>query len=79
MPNVRASSGTIGTTSLPISLSRRSFASILTNTIVVEALRPAVPLRELVEDARRAPGESPARVTTRRGTKPPSAVRRSFM
>ena len=45
MPNVRASSGTIGTTSLPISLSRRSFASIFTNTIVVDALRPSVPLR----------------------------------
>ena len=44
MPNVRASSGTIGTTSSPISLSRSSFDSSRTNTIVVEALRPSVPL-----------------------------------
>ena len=43
MPNVRASSGTIGTTSLPSSLSRSSFDSIRTNTIVVDALRPSVP------------------------------------
>ena len=55
MPNVRASSGTIGTTSLPISLSRSSFASIFTNTIVVDALRPVGALAELVEDVRRAP------------------------
>ena len=45
MPNVRASSGTIGTTSLPSSLSRISFDSIRTNTIVVDALRPSVPLK----------------------------------
>ena len=44
MPKVRASSGTIGTTSLPISWSRSSFASIFTNTIVVEALRSSVPV-----------------------------------
>src|SRR3954462_7801815 len=43
MPNVRASSGTIGTTSLPISLSRISLLSRRTNTIVVDALRPSVP------------------------------------
>ena len=54
MPNVRASSGTIGTTSLPISLSRSSFASSFTNTIVVDALRPSVPVDELVEDVRQA-------------------------
>ncbi len=50
MPNVRASSGTIGTTSLPISSLRSIFASILTKTIVVEAFRFSVPLSELVED-----------------------------
>ena len=43
MPNVRASSGTIGTTRRPISLSRSSFDSSRTNTIVVDALRPSVP------------------------------------
>jgi hypothetical protein len=45
IPNVRASSGTIGTTSLPMFLSRSSFDSSRTNTIVVEALRSAVPLK----------------------------------
>ena len=44
MPKVRASSGTIGTTSLPICSSRSSFDSIRTNTIVVDALRRSVPL-----------------------------------
>ena len=44
MPKVRASSGTIGTTSLPISSSRSIFASMRTNTIVVETVRPSVPL-----------------------------------
>ena len=43
MPKVRASSGTIGTTSLPMSSSRSSLASIRTNAIVVETLRPSVP------------------------------------
>ena len=43
MPKVRASSGTMGTTSLPTSLSRSSFASIFTNTMVVETLRSPVP------------------------------------
>ena len=44
MPKVRASSGTIGTTNLPMCSSRSSFDSIRTNTIVVDALRPSVPL-----------------------------------
>ena len=44
MPKVRASSGTIGTISLPMSLSRSSFDRMRTKTIVVEALRPPVPL-----------------------------------
>ena len=52
MPNVRASSGTIGTTTLPISGSRSSFDSSRTNTIVVDAARPSVPLLELLEDLR---------------------------
>ena len=45
MPNVRASSGTIGTTSLPSSLSRISAASTRTSTIVVEAARSPEPAR----------------------------------
>ena len=51
MPNVRASSGTIGTTSSPISLSLSSFASIRTNAIVVEALRPSLPLWNSVKSS----------------------------
>ena len=43
MPNVRASSGTIGTTCLPICLSRTSVARIRTNAIVVEISRSPVP------------------------------------
>ncbi|GIR09428.1 MAG: hypothetical protein CM15mP19_12240 [Gammaproteobacteria bacterium] len=39
MPNVLASSGTIGTTLSPMFLSLRSFVSIRTNTIVVERSR----------------------------------------
>ena len=44
MPKVRASSGTIGTMSRPMSLSRSSLHRSRTNTIVVDALRPSVPL-----------------------------------
>ncbi len=43
MPKVRASSGTIGTMSLPISWSRSSLASMRTKAIVVETSRPSVP------------------------------------
>ena len=43
MPNVRDSSGTIGTTCLPSSLSRSSVERIRTNAIVVEISRSPVP------------------------------------
>ena len=49
MPKVRASSGTIGTTSLPISGSRSSFDSSRTNTMVVERA-PVGALAEFLED-----------------------------
>src|SRR5205809_445628 len=46
MPKVRASSGTIGTMRLPISLSRTSAVSARTNAMVVEISRPSPePLR----------------------------------
>ena len=45
MPNVRASSGMMGTIRLPISGSRRSLENIRTKAIVVEACRPCVPFR----------------------------------
>ena len=43
MPKVRASSGTMGTSSLPISLSRSSFDRMRTNTMVVDTGRSPVP------------------------------------
>jgi hypothetical protein len=68
---------TIGTTSSPISLSLSIFASILTNAIVVDALRPSLPFW----NSRTAPGSvSPligSTCTRRSGTKPPSCLRRS--
>jgi hypothetical protein len=44
MPKVRASSGTMGTTSLPMAGSFTSFASRRTKAMVVETSRPSVPL-----------------------------------
>ena len=44
MPKVRASSGTMGTTSLPISLSRRSLLMICTAAMVVLTWRSPLPL-----------------------------------
>src|SRR5216683_6341466 len=43
MPNVRASSGTMGTTSLPISTSLSILRSMPTNAIVVETSLPSLP------------------------------------
>jgi hypothetical protein len=77
MPNVRASSGTIGTTSSPISLSRSSFASMRTNTIVVEALRPSLPPWNSLKSSGSESVLSGSTWTVREGTKPPSCLRRS--
>src|SRR5918912_48952 len=44
MPKVRLSSGTMGTTCLPIFLSRSSVLRMRTNAMVVEISRPSVPL-----------------------------------
>ena len=43
IPNVRDSSGTIGTTCGPMALSRSSVFRIRTNAMVVEISRPGVP------------------------------------
>ena len=43
MPKVRASSGTMGTTRLPMALSRARVESSRTNAIVVDTLRSPVP------------------------------------
>ena len=79
MPNVRASSGTIGTISSPTSLSFRSFARIRTNTIVVDALRPSVPFSNSVKQSCSVSTFSGSEFGMRRGTKPPSFLRRSSM
>ena len=50
MPNVRASSGTIGTIRCPISGSAASCAACRTKAIVVEDSRPAAALQKLLEE-----------------------------
>ena len=77
MPKVRASSGTIGTTCLPISSSFSSFDSIFTNTIVVDAVRSPVPLWNSSKVSPNSALIDSARVT-RFGTGPCSALRRSW-
>ena len=51
MPNVRASSGTMGTMSLPISGSLSIFRSIPTNAIVVETSLPSLPSRNSLKSS----------------------------
>ena len=77
MPNVRASSGTIGTTILPMSGSRSSFDSSRTNTIVVDA-RAVGALAEFFEDLGFGGAGSGVVLLLRIGSEPPSALRRSF-
>ena len=76
MPNVRDSSGTIGTMRGPICLSRRSAASTRTNAIVVEISRSPVssswPLK--VSSGGTSSGAARRR---RAGSEPPSAARHS--
>ena len=78
MPKVRASSGTIGTTNLPMSGSRSSFDSSRTNTIVVEAARPSVPLANSSKISGFAGAGSGVVLLLRIGSEPPSAFRRSL-
>ena len=78
MPNVRDSSGTIGTTRLPICLSRNSVVRIRTNAIVVEIVRLAGGLELRVERRQLRHGQGLGRAFGRRtGSEPPSAARRS--
>ena len=77
MPKVRASSGTIGTTSLPICSCLSSFDSILTNTIVVDAERFSVPLWNSSKVSPNSALIGSAR-TWRFGTGPCKAARRSW-
>ena len=78
IPNVRASSGTIGTIYLPSSLSRTSVDRILTNAIVVEISRSPVAVNIFSKvDNGGVLSALPFRF--RCGTKPPKASRLSIM
>ena len=78
MPKVRDSSGTIGTTCLPMFLSRMSVWSICTNAIVVEISRSSVLLRN--RSKADSGGTASGSVLRRRaGRKPPRSMRRAFM
>ena len=78
MPNVRDSSGTIGTTRLPICLSRNSVVRIRTNAIVVEIVRSAGRLELRVERRQLRHRQGLGRLFgAAPGSAPPSASRRS--
>ena len=76
MPNVRDSSGTIGTIRGPICLSRSSAASTRTNAIVVEISRSPVPSSWPLKVSSGGTGSGSAR-RRRAGSEPPSAARHS--
>src|ERR1700730_2424370 len=75
MPKVRASSGTIGTTWRPISLSLSSCVSICTNTMVVDTSR-LTPAKKLFHRPSPPGTASGSRRTRRLRTGPPSDRRR---
>ena len=89
MPNVRDSSGTIGTMCLPIVLSRTSVPSICTNAIVVEISRSSELLQQALERRQRrrrqrrrtcagaAAGSRRAPCAAPAGTSSPGCPRRS--
>ena len=77
MPKVRDSSGTIGTTCLPICLSRTSVERIRTNAIVVEISRSPVPSSWVLNASSSGTGSDSGARRRRTGSPPPSASRRS--
>ena len=80
MPNVRASSGMIGTTRGPKCSSRARLRSRRVKPIVVDTACSPEPPQHLGERASSAGSSSGRRVRTmRRGSEPPSARRRSIM
>jgi len=78
MPNVRASSGMIGTTRAPMSSSRNRLRSSRVNTIVVDTACFPEPALNSVKMSGAGWGMGLARVT-RRGSEPSSARRRCIM
>ena len=79
MPNVRASSGMIGTIRGPMFLSRARLRSSLVKPIVVDTSWLPEPPRSSANGL--SPGSSSGRLArvVRRGSDPPSALRRSIM
>ncbi len=77
MPKVRASSGTIGTTNLPMRSSLSSFDSNRTNAMVVATSRSSPLPAKNSSNTLAAGGGSGSHRTRRSGTGPPSAARRS--
>ena len=75
MPNVRASSGMIGTTRWPTVGSRRRLRSRTANAMVVDTGRPLDPEANSANVAGAGSGSGLAR-TTRRGSEPAKARRR---
>jgi len=76
MPNVRASSATIGTTRGPSSLSRSSALKMRTTAIVVDISLPAASTAKF-ETSFSAGTAMLVDVVRRAGKPPPSAARRS--
>ena len=79
MPKVRLSSGTIGTTYLPIFLSRQSELSARTKHIVVEISRSPVSFSSASKIERSGISSFGASSCLRCGKAPPSASRRFRM
>ena len=75
IPKVRASSGTIGTTNLPICLSRTKVERIRTNAMVVEISRSPVETN-IFSNADNGGIVSSLPLRLRAGTEPPIAARR---
>ena len=77
MPNVRDSSGTIGTMWGPSCLSRTSVLRTRTNAIVVEISRSPVPPSWVANFSSAGTGSASGALERRAGIPPPSAARRS--
>ncbi len=78
MPKVRASSGTIGTQRLPVSLSRTRSLTRRTKAIVVATDCEPEPLSNAVNALSAGIGSGATGCTRREGAGPPRAARRSW-
>jgi len=77
MPKVRLSSGTMGTTRLPMPLSRSSVFRMRTKAMVVEKARPSPLPLSWPSKAESGGTSSDSDFARRAGKEPPSARRRS--